>query len=685
MALLLVTLIAYQPAWHGGILWDDSDHLTSVPLQSLHGLWRIWFDVGATEQYYPIVHSMLWMFHQIWGDDTFAYHLLNICLHASSAFLVAVILRRLAVPGAALAAVIFALHPVHVESVAWMTELKNTLSGVFYLLAALVYLRFDATRERRSYALALALFVAALLSKTVTSTLPAALLVVLWWQRGRLSWRRDVRPLAPFFALGLAAGAFTAWFERTYDGAQGAAFQFTVVERCLIAGRAICFYVGKLLWPTNLTFIYPKWQISQDAWWQYLFPLAVVAIFAGLWLWRTRSRAPLATMLFFCGTLVPALGFANVYAFRFSFVADHFQYLASIGVIAPVSAGLIVAARRWRISEQRATLTAMIVLGAPLAVLTWQQSHEYVDAETLYRATLANNPSCAMCNNNLGEMRLHGTAAQLSEAEVFFKEALRLDPASGEARANLAVTFQRMGRLVEAEALYRDALTLAPDSPKVHISLGEVLLESGRVDAAIAEISAALKVAPDYAEAHMTMGNALQHAGRTGEAVDQYNEALRLNPDYADAHTNLGAALVPLGRLDEALTQFQAAARLAPDSAAAHHNLGLLFLRMGRRDEALAELKDAARAHPDASLLVTIGKLAASMNRPDDAVAAYSGALQYVSDAGAAEIHDNLGVVLAQQGRLSEAVTHFTAALRIRPDFPEARSNLARAQAAGGR
>ncbi len=376
IALFLATLIAYQPAWHGGILWDDDYHLTPVVLQSLHGLWRIWFQLGATQQYYPVVHSTFWVLHQIWGDDTFAYHLLNICLHATSACLVAVILRRLSVPGAALAAVIFALHPVHVESVAWMTELKNTLSGVCYLLAALVYLRFDATRDRRSYVLALALFVVALLSKTVTSTLPAALLVVFWWQRGRLAWRRDVWPLAPFFVIGAAAGALTAWVERTVVGAQGADFQFTFIERCLIAGRVIVFYLGKLLWPANLTFIYPKWQISQAVWSQYMYPFAVVVILAGLWLWRRRSRAPLAAALFFIGTLVPALGFVNVYPFHFSFVADHFQYLASLGIIALVSAGVIEIARRWRISEQRATLAAVIVLGAPLAVLTWQQSHE---------------------------------------------------------------------------------------------------------------------------------------------------------------------------------------------------------------------------------------------------------------------------------------------------------------------
>ena len=195
---LLVTLVAYYPAWHGGLLWDDDAHITRVDLRSFEGLWRIWFDVGATQQYYPVTHSAFWVLYRLFGDATLGYHLVNISLHATSAFLFAVILRRLAVPGAVLAAFIFALHPVHVESVAWITELKNTLSGVFYLGAALAYLRFDADRRRQSYALALVLFALALLSKTVTATLPAALLVVFWWQRGALRWRQDVLPLAPF-------------------------------------------------------------------------------------------------------------------------------------------------------------------------------------------------------------------------------------------------------------------------------------------------------------------------------------------------------------------------------------------------------------------------------------------------------------------------------------------------------
>ena len=255
-------MAVYQPVWHGGLLWDDGGHLTRAALRSTAGLWRIWFDLGATQQYYPVVHSAFWTFQRLWGYDTLGYHLVNISLHATSAFLIALILWRWAVPGAMLAATIFALHPIEVESVAWMTELKNTLSGVCYLAAMLAYLRFDEHREKTFYWLAFALFVVALLSKTVTATLPAALLVLFWWRSGYLSWNHDVRPLTPFFVTGLAAGIMTAWVERAFIAATGPEFQLDLLERTLVAGRAIWFYLGKLVWPGNLAFIYSKWPVS---------------------------------------------------------------------------------------------------------------------------------------------------------------------------------------------------------------------------------------------------------------------------------------------------------------------------------------------------------------------------------------------------------------------------------------
>src|SRR5688572_26054457 len=229
MAVFALTLLAYLPALKGGFIWNDSDYVTAPELRTTEGFWRIWFELGATEQYYPFLHSAFWLEQKLWGDSPVGYHLANILLHATSACLLAGILRRLAVPGAWLAAFLFALHPVYVESVAWISEQKNTLSLVFYLLAALLYLKFDRERSARAYVWATALFIVALLTKSVTATLPAALLVVVWWWRGRIELRTDVVPLLPWFGLGAAMGLVSAHVEKVYIGAQGSEFALTFV------------------------------------------------------------------------------------------------------------------------------------------------------------------------------------------------------------------------------------------------------------------------------------------------------------------------------------------------------------------------------------------------------------------------------------------------------------------------
>src|SRR5580658_8724373 len=462
------TLAAYFPALRGGLLWDDSSHLTKPGLQSFHGLWRIWFELGATQQYYPLLHSAFWLEHRMWGDAVTGYHLTNVALHALSACLVVMIVKRLSLPGAWLAGFVFALHPVNVESVAWISEQKSTLSGVFYLASLLTYLHFDQDRRKSKYLLATGLFVLALLSKTVTATLPAVLLVIFWWRRGRLEWKRDVLPLLPWFALGISAGLFTSWVERTLIGARGADFLLTPAQRVLIAGRAICFYAGKLLWPTNLTFFYPHWKIDPGVWWQWMFPAGVLAFGIGLVFAARRYRGPLASFLIFCGTLFPVLGFLNIYPFRFSYVADHFQYLASLGIIVPVTSELVRRTER-TFSGKNATICLSAALILIPGLLTWRQSRMYRDSETLYRETLARNPESWMAHNNLGLM-------------------LAAEP----------------GQLPEALEHYRAAVRLEPDYPESHFNLGSALAHSGPSDPpeeAIEEYQTALRLKPDYVEA----------------------------------------------------------------------------------------------------------------------------------------------------------------------------------------
>src|SRR6266404_3133664 len=411
LALIAITAAAYLPAWNGKLIWDDNRHITQPALRSWQGLADIWTRVGATQQYYPLVHSFFWIEQKAWGDSVLGYHLVNILLHSLGAVVLLQILRRLKIPGAWLAAALFALHPVQVESVAWISELKNTLSGLLFLSAAFTYLKFDETRSRGFYAAAFGLFVAALLCKSVIAPLPAVLLVLFWWKRGRIFRNRDVTPLLPFFAAGIGAGLFTAWVERNFVGAHGTAFQLSILQRCLIAARDFWFYLFKLLWPVKLTFIYPRWQISGAIWWQYLFPLTLILLLALIWRLRKKNRGPLAAVLVFLGLLFPALGFINVYPFIYSFVADHFQFLACVGPLTLVAAGITMALDSIAPGKVLLRPTISFLLLLTLGALSWRQCRDYRDIETRWRTTIARNPDCWMAYSNLGSfLSAHGDA-----------------------------------------------------------------------------------------------------------------------------------------------------------------------------------------------------------------------------------------------------------------------------------
>jgi tetratricopeptide (TPR) repeat protein len=720
-ALLVAVLIVYQPAWHGGRIWDDDAHITRPELRSWGGLWRIWFELGATQQYYPLAHSAFWAQAQLWGDHLLGYHLVNIVLHALSSFLIVVILRRLSAPGALLAGVLFALHPIQVESVAWMSELKNTLSGVFYFGALLAYLSFDQTRRFKPYLLAALLFVLALLTKSVTATLPAGLLVIFWWKRGTLSWRRDVTPLIPFFAIGAGAGMFTSWAERSLIGATGAAFDFSPIQRLLIAGRAFLFYLHQLLWPADLIFIYPRWKIDAAVWWQYLYPAAAAALILIAWSFRARTRAPLAALLYFGITLGPALGFVNVYPFRFSFVADHFQYLAAAGVIALIAATIAATVDRLvcRLKTPslvlRRTATAL-TLGLILSVLTWNQSKLYAAPRVLYEETLRRNPSAWLAHLNLGFLAnqdpSEGKAAAIAhyraalainpdEAQVHtnlgtawmetglyddalneFQTAVRLAPGYSEAYLNTGTDLQHLGRYQEAEAAYREALAIKPGLAPAHYDLGVVLKYLGRREEALSEVKEALRIQPDYTEARRLQRD-LGRPGENGQLPGQIGGPIALSPE-AETHANLGEKLIETGHLDESAAEFREALRLDPDAAEVQGKLGYVLWRLGRAPEAERELRQASRALPqDAAIRINLGNALQAQGRLDEAVAEYTTALQLDAGPSRAELLNDLGVALAKLGRMNEAVSNFREAVRLNPSLSSAQANLEKAT--GGR
>jgi len=635
--LMIAVLAVYHPAWRGRLIWDDDRHVTSPELRSGHGLWQIWFELGATQQYYPLTHSVFWIEQTLWGDEPLGYHLLNIALHGLAAVLVWRILRCLDVPGAFWAAAIFALHPLQVESVAWISELKNTLSTVFCLAALLAYLSFDRTRRISWYVLALGLFGLALLSKTVTAVLPPALLVILWWQRGRLAWRRDVLPLVPWLLLGAAAGGLTAWVERKLIRAEGAEFDFSFLERLLIAGRAVWFYLGKLFWPADLIFTYPRWLIHQAGFWQYLFPLSALTVLLTLWLLRRRARAPLAAALCYVGALFPALGFFNVYPFRYSFVADHFQYLASLAIIVPVVGGVTwffrQGGRLWRLTGRMLGFSLLTLL----AVLSWQQSRMYADLETLYRTTIARNPDCWLAYYNLGVVL--SKAKQMPAAVECYKQTLRLVPRYAEAHNNLGMALGQQGDLTEALEQLRQAVEIRPDFAEAHSNLASLLLPAGHVLEAREHYQRALELRPDSADAHNGLGNVLLRLGQTSAAVDEYQRAVQLDRNYAEAQYNLATALLTLGRNSAAVAQFQRALRLSPALAEAHNNLGTALLNLRRNAEAIEQYRQATTLRPDyAEAHFNCGSALAGIGKVHEAIEQYERALRCADATGPASL-----------------------------------------------
>lgn len=659
--LVLAVFLVYQPAWRGGRLWDDDNHMTRSYLRSWQGLGMIWFEHRATLQYYPLVHTFFWIEYKLFGDATLGYHLVNIALHAANALMVVMLLRRLAIPGAWLAAAVFALHPLQVETVAWITELKNTLSTAFYLAAALAYLRFDRTRRPHSYAAALGLFLAALLTKTVTATLPGALLVVFWWRRGRLSWWRDVLPLVPWLVLGAALGMNTARWELEVNKCVGPDFQFTWIQRLLIASRAAWFYLGKLFWPANLTFIYPRWQIHNGAAWHYLFLLAAAGLIVAAWAVRRLARAPLAAVLFFGGTLVPVLGFFNLFTFIYSFVADHYQYLACLGIIALVSAGIVLLLGRARGRARVAGRAGCAALLALLAVLSWRQCRSYIDVETLWRATIQRNPDCWLAENNLGLLVLN--RGETDAAIAHFQRALEIKPDCELAYNNLGLILARRGKLDEAIAHYRTALAINPDAD-MYNNLGLALGLRGRLDEAIQQYRKAIEIRPFFVEARTRLGNVLDMQGKTADAVDQYRAALKIVPDYEPALSSLGRDLQRGGQIDEIIAHYRKAVELRPADAKLRCGLACALAQRQQIDEAVAEFRAAIAIDPaDADARYDFAVLLAGLGKSDEAIAQCEQALAAKPDF--LEAHYNLATLLASRKAFAAAREHYREALRL--------------------
>jgi tetratricopeptide (TPR) repeat protein len=515
----------------------------------------MWANFSALQTYYPLTGTSFWVDYQLWGFRPLPYHVENILLHVVAVLLFWHLLKRLKVPGAWLAAGVLALHPMMVESVAWITERKNVLSMVFFLGALLSYGRFarfwdekgvagDAGEEPvlhrwKFYFLAVVLFLSAYMAKATVYAFPAVLLLICWWKRGRLRWREDVLPTLPLFAMSFSLGMIIAWLEHHQVGASGPEWALSLADRFLIAGRAVWFYTGKLLWPAPVCFNYGRWQVDARSVAQWSWPIAALSALMVLWLQRHRlGRGPLAGCLCFIGTALPLLGFIDCYGMRYSFVWDHWVYIPSLGLVALFCAVLTTASVRFLTQTSRGILTCALLLA--FGTLTWRQAGSYRNDEALWRDTVSKNPSAWLACNYLGYYA--GRRGASAEALSYYRRSIGIHPNS-EAYYSLANTLALEGRAEEAIPAYREALRLNPNLSSAYVDMGTVFASQGRLEDAVAEYRKAVELNPRRAHTRWCLAATLQRMGAIPEAIAHYREAVRIDPNMPQALENLATIL----------------------------------------------------------------------------------------------------------------------------------------------
>jgi tetratricopeptide (TPR) repeat protein len=657
VVLTALTIFAYRPAWHGGFLWDDDDYIIKNELLTASDGWqRIWFSLDSPSQYFPLTYSTFRIEHALWGLNTTGYHWINLLLHVGNALLIWAVLARLKVPGSWLAAAIFALHPVQVESVAWITERKNVLMGFFFLLTLVAWIAFVDERTRRRwlvYCLALVCYVLALSAKATACTLPAALFLILWLQKRSITMRRLIQ-IVPFVVLGIGMGLLTIWWERYHQGTNRGLFTFLgPTERILVASRAVWFYLSKIFWPSNLTFIYPKWNISPTNFIDYIWLLAGLAACVAIYFSRRYfGRSVEVAAAFFVATLTPVLGFIMLFTFRYTFVADHYQYLACIGPIALASAGIVNLSDKF--AQYRAVIVSVALLVvAGLGMLTWRQAATYTDIETLWRTTLARNPGCWMAHTNLGLVLLQ--QGKLDDGIAHYRSALQMQPDSWDAEYNLGTALVRKGQVDEAIQHCERAVAMRPTDPDAQVSLGDALLRKGRIDDAIEHYQKAMMAHSDHFLARYGLCQALLEKGELDGAIQVCRSALELWPLDVDCQTTLAIALEEKGNPAEAMQHYQKALEIAPSSIPTLTNLAWLLatsqdasVRNGPKAVELARQADRLTGGANTLVLRTLAAAYAENGEFANAIRTARSAMQLTRMQG----EESLTTDLDQQIRL---------------------------------
>jgi Flp pilus assembly protein TadD len=661
LLLVFVTVAAYLPVRDAGFIWNDDSMLQANPLIRQAGGWyRAWFNRPVGGDFVPATTSVLWVEWRLWDDNPLGYHADSVLLHVCSALLLWRILRRLKIPGAWMAAALFAIHPVNVESVAWIAQRKNTLAMLLFLAAMDFYLTFEDSGRRRWLWLAAGMFSVALMGKTAVVPLPIVLLGLAWWRRGRIG-RKDILHSLIFIALAAAGFLMAIWIQR------GASIGVTVRadsfwSRLAGAGWALWFYLGKALLPLHLNFVYPRWEIPAGIPLSYL-PLFLWA--AGLLIcWRYRNgwgKGALLAMGYFTVMLLPVLGFFNIFFMYYSLVSDHWQYFAIIGPLALFAAGFKAGMAAMTGGNKWVTGICCATLLAGLGALTWNQCGMYGDDETLWLRTLRLNPNAWMAHNNLGFDLFHKEGL-VDEGIAHFKKALEINPAAAPAHYNLGDAFREKGQMDVAITHYRKALEIKPDMAEAHFNLGVSFFQLGRLDEAILHYQEVLKIKPEYAEAHMNLGICLSQKGRLDEAIPHFQKALEIEPDNASAQYNLGSGYFLLGRMDKAIFHYQKSLEIQPNQMAVQNQLAWLLatcpsasLRNGGKAVELAQQANTLTGGANPIILHTLAAAFAEAGRFPEAVETAQRALRLAG----AQSNTNLAGQLESEMKLYQACSPF--------------------------
>jgi tetratricopeptide (TPR) repeat protein len=665
LALAAITFAVFgQTLRHEFIDFDDRAYVYENPMVA-QGLTLKGIAWAFTHVHSANWHPLTWLSHdldcQLYGMNPAGHHLTNVLLHTATVIALFLILRQMtgALWRSAFVAAFFAIHPLRVESVAWVAERKDVLSGLFFMLTIGAYVRyvenlkFQISNFKFFYIASVVLFALGLMCKPMLVTLPVVLLLLDYWPLRRVpSAGRLVVEKLPLLALSAASCVLTLLAQ---NEAMPLTASISVPLRFANALATSMIYLGQMVWPAGLAVFYPFPHNGLPAWEVALAGTLLAGFSVAAWAERRKRPWLLMGWLWYLVMLLPVAGLIQVGGQAH---ADRYTYLPQIGIYVAVT---------WLAAEWQASRTALGGLAAgALAVLmvcAWKQTAYWKTSEILWTHTLACTTGNDVAHNNLGDVLFH--KGRVDEAITHFQQTLQISPNYKGTHYNLATALMQKGRVDEAITQYREALQINPDHADAHVNLGNALRQMGRGDEAIIQYQKALQITPESMNAHNNLGIVLSQKGRADEAITQFQKALQIEPASADVHNNLGSVLLQIGKADEAINQLQMALQIKPDDAQAHYNLGIAFFQKGSMDEAIAQFQKALQIKPDyPDACVNVGIALLQKGKTDQAITQFQKALQMTGGENPIILH-SLAAALAEAGRFSEAVATAQHALRL--------------------